>query len=307
MPAPVVAVERFDADVRLNPDGSIQVREQVVIRSVPASPAVYERRIGDERTDGFVDVSALIAGRPAGATGLGQVSVDSGSHLAVQWRLAASTEPYHFLELRYRATGVVEIQGMRGTMSWPVLPVNQQYEIRSARVSVTLPPGTRVLSLPTFESPGWQWTNTSDALVATKSTIASSEPGILHTELALDAVPMLEPRWQTRAALSQQLTPSFIAAGLFILVTGAGILWAIHLRYFQSSATPEDARLTQRREVARGLHWAGAVVVGFGLLASGVCYALLRSIGPWPQAVPVSLVLVGAWFLLAGRWFAKRA
>ena len=52
----------------------------------------------------------------------------------------------------------------------------------------------------------------------------SRRTGHVLREFALDAVPMLEPRWQTRALLGQQLTPSFIAAALFILVTAAGIL-----------------------------------------------------------------------------------
>jgi Predicted membrane protein (DUF2207) N-terminal domain len=306
MSAGVRAVERFDAEILLRPDGSIQVREQIVVRTDPASPAAFERRIGGERTDEFVDVSASIDGRPAGETGSpAQVLVASGSTLAVQWRLAPASPPSHVLNLSYRATGAVEIQGMRGTVSWAVLPAGRQYEIGSGRVSLTLPQGTRALTPPDIDSSGWQWTSTPDRFVGTKTNIARLEPGILHAELALDAVPMIEPRWQTRAALGQQLTPSFIAAGLFILVTGAGILWAIRLQYFRGTVNPEDARLAQRREVARGLRVAGVVVVVLGLAAAGLAYAVLWSLGPWPQAVPVSLVLVGLWFLFAGRWFVR--
>lgn len=302
------AVERFDADVLLRPDGSVQIREQIVVRTDPASPAAFERRIGGERTDEFADVSALINGRPATQTGNpGQIWIESGPRLAVQWRLPAASETSHTLELRYRATGVVEIQGMRGSVLWPVLPAARPYDIGSARVSVTLPHGTRTLSGPDIDASGWQWEATTDALVATKASIERHEPGILHVELALDAVPMIEPHWQTRAALGQQLTPSFIAAGLFILVTGAGILWAIRLQYFRSTSDPQDTRLAQRREVARGLRTAGIVVITLGVGAAGLAYAILRSLGPWPQAVPVSLVLVGLWFVLAAQWFVRRS
>jgi hypothetical protein len=33
---------------------------------------------------------------------------------------------------------------------------------------------------------------------------------------------------------------------------------------------------------------------------------MLRSLGPWPQAVAVSLVLSGVWFVAAGRWWELR-
>jgi hypothetical protein len=301
-PAGHPGVERFTADVLLLPDGSIQVNEQINVRTDPASPAAFARRIQSDRTDGFTDVAASIAG---GRTDPDGISIESGSSLAVRWRLPPAPGTSHTLELRYRALGAVEIQGMRGTVLWPVLPEDHD-EIGTARVSVTLPQGTRVLRPPDIDSTGWEWTRTSNAFVATKTSIASNEAGILHAELALDAVPMIEPRWQTRALLGQQLAPSFIAAGLFILVTGAGILWAIWLRYFRATSTPEDARASERREVAQGLRAAGLVVVALGVGGVAVAYAVLRQLGPWPQAVPASVVLVGLAFVSAGWWLNKK-
>ena len=61
-----------------------------------------------------------------------------------------------------------------------------------------------------------------------------------------------------------------------------------------------------RIELARGLRTAGIVVVVLGLSSAAIAYVLLRSLGPWPQAVPVSLVVSGVWFVAAGRWYGSR-
>jgi hypothetical protein len=305
-PPAIASVDRFDASVVLEFDGSATIFERITVPASGSAHAVLERRLAADRTDGILDVQALMDGPTFARASAGQVTVDSGRRPAVRWRLPpqASDAP-HVLELRYRATGVVEIQGMRGVFSWPVLATDRHYDIGTASLSLRLPTGTRLLQSPQFDTPGWQWTTTGDALVASKIQVARTETAVLTAILALDAVPMLEPRWQTRAALGQQLVPSFIAAALFILVTAAGILWAIRLQYFQPRETAPRAN-GSRLELARGLRTAGIVVVGLGLASAALAYVLLRSLGPWSQAVPVSLVLSGAWFVAAGRRYGKR-
>jgi hypothetical protein len=306
-PPAIASVDRFDASIVLEFDGSATVFERITVRPAGSAHAVLERRIAADRTDGILDVLASMDG-PDGAVpgGTGQVTVDAGRDPAGRWRLPPAAGGPYVLELRYRATGVVEIQGMRGTFSWPVLPTDRQYDIGTATVSLRLPAGTRLLQPPQFDTAGWQWTTTGEALVASKITVARTEPAVLTAILALDAVPMLEPYWQTRAALGQQLVPSFIAAALFILVTAAGILWAIRLQYFQPRETGTSAKQS-RIELARGLRTAGIVVIVLGLASAALAYVLLRSLGDWPQAVPVSLVLSGLWFVAAGQWYGSRA
>ncbi len=306
-PTGIEAVERFAADVALAPDGSIQVRETIDVRVRRDERATFAHRIAGGRADGFLGFSASMDGRGDALGGrTGQTVIESGgTDLSIFWDIAPVPAPQRALEAHYRALGVVEIQGMRGTFSWPVFPSGRTYDIQSAHVSLTLPPGTRVLRGPTIDDGGWQWTTTANALVATKSSIARTERGILTVELALDAVPMLEPRWQTRAALGQQLTPSFIAAGLFILVTGAGILWAIRLQYFRAPRNADVARASAPRDVIRGLRTAGWVVVVLGLGAAIFAFVALRSLGLWPQAVPISFVLVGLLFVAASSQFSR--
>jgi hypothetical protein len=301
----VDAVDRFAVDIVLESDGSATIHETIDVRNPQTPIAAFERRIAAERTDGFFDISQSIDRHGAAAPPRAEsVTIDPGGSPVIRWRLALGAT--YKLEARYRAAGVVEIQGMRGTFSWPVLPADRQYDTAAASVSLRLPSGTRLLQPPQFDTPGWHWTTTGDALVATKTSVARTETAVVTATLALDAVPMLEPRWQTRAALGQQLTPSFIAAGLFILVTAAGILWAIRLQYFRNPADPDSSSTRSRREVARGLRTAGIVVVVLGLGAALVAYTILRSLGPWPQAVPASLVLSGVWFVVVGWWYGRR-
>jgi hypothetical protein len=305
-PTGVSRIEQFDVQLALAPYGSVQVREQMVVHFDGSGATSFEHRIDTSHSDGFQEVSASIDGQEASeGTGPGHVSIDLDDRLVVRWHFTPTSNASRAFELQYRATGVVEIQGMRGTFSWPALPTRRHYEIDAARLSLILPLGTRVLEAPRIETSGWQWTTTAGVAVANRTRIAPDEPAMLTTELALDAVPMAEPRWQTRAALGRQLTPAFIAAGLFIVITGVGILWAIHLQYFRP-VDPDAGDVAARREVATGLRTAGLVVIVFGVLAAGVVYALLQSLGSWAQSVPASIVVVGLSFVVAGNLFRRR-
>lgn len=290
-PASSGTVERVDLEIEIAPDGSARVRETFAVRSAGS----FERRMAGGRTDGFEEVTASIDGQPGTA-------MRSGANLSILWRLPADTGATQILEARYRALGVVEIEGMRGTFRWPILPAGRGYDVGVATVTVKLPQGTRALRASAVESTGWHWTTTPTWLAGMKGNVARGEPATLSLEFALDAVPMLEPRWQTRALLGQQLTPSFIAAALFILVTAAGILYAIRFRYFRPS---RDADIGPRHEVARGLRLAGLVVFVLGVASAALAYAILRPLGPWSQAVPASLVVAGLWFAAAGRWYSR--
>ena len=50
-----------------------------------------------------------------------------------------------------------------------------------------------------------------------------------------------------------------------IVITGAGILWAIHLQYFRRPGDPSGGDASTRREVARGLRTSGLVVIVFSV------------------------------------------
>jgi hypothetical protein len=304
----VRSVEQFDVQLALAPYGSVQVREQMTVRFDDSGATSFERQVDDGgRSDGIQDVTASLDGKEAiEGSGPGQVSIDLGDRLAVRWHFTPASNVTHVFELLYRATGVVEIQGMRGTFSWPALPAPRPYEIGTARLSLIFPLGTRVLGSPHVDAPGWQWTNTAGVVVASKTHIPRTEPAVVTTELALDAVPMAEPRWQTRAALARQLTPAFIAAGLFIVITAGGILWAIHLQYFRRPGDPDGGDVAARREVARGLRLSGIVVIVLGMLAAALVYAILQRYGSWAQSVPASLVVVGVAFVVAGVWFRNK-
>jgi Predicted membrane protein (DUF2207) N-terminal domain len=304
----VRSVEQLDIQLALAPYGSVQVREQMTVHFDGSGATSFERQVDDGgRSDGLQDVTASLDSQEAiEGTGPGQVSIDLADRLVVRWHFTPASNVTHVFELQYRATGVVEIQGMRGTFSWPALPAPRQYEIGVSRLSLILPLGTRLLGSPRVDAPGWQWTNTAGVVVATKRGIPRAEPAVVTTELALDAVPMAEPRWQTRAALARQLIPAFIAAGLFILITAGGILWAIHLQYFRRPGDPDGGDVAARREVARGLRISGIVVIVLGVLAAALVYAILQRFGSWAQSVPASLVLVGVSFVAAGIWFRRQ-
>ena len=170
------AVQLYEVHLNLAPDGSVEVHERIALRVGTDAARAFERRVTGERVDGFRDVSASIDGQPATAGGgPGQVTIEPGRNLTVGWLLGPASDASHVLDLRYRATGVVEIQGMRGTFRWQVLPEPRNYDINEARLSLVLPQGTRPLVAPTIDAPGWQWASAPDKAVAVKTAVSHDE------------------------------------------------------------------------------------------------------------------------------------
>ncbi len=133
---------------------------------------------------------------------------------------------------------------MRGTFRWPILPAGRAYDVGAATVSVKLPQGTRAAAGARVESPGWHWTTTLTWLAGLKPNVASRRTG--HAIRGVRARRRADARARAgrrERCSASQLTPSFIAAALFILVTAAGILYAIRLQYFRR---PRDAEIVPR-------------------------------------------------------------
>ena len=105
----------------------------------------------------------------------------------------------------------------------------------------------------------------------------------------------LAERHQVQA---RNLTPAFLSGGLFILVIGAGVLWIVR---FQYPVKARDTAAAEREEVRRGLWYAGLACIGLGLLTALAVRGLLGHLGVWPQALAVSILLVGIVFLIVHR------
>jgi hypothetical protein len=157
--------------------------------------------------------------------------------------------------------------------------------------------------------------------------VGRAEPPLAYVELVLEDLTAAEPAWQANEQIGRQLTPAFLAAGLFLVVVAAGVPIMIRLQYPAPAiggggeSAPVPAALLpalagpaslwrqpravvdelvragladpERLAVGRGLRAAGLATGLLGLAAAALVPPALGHLGPSPMAVPAGL-LVGA-------------
>ena len=96
--------------------------------------------------------------------------------------------------------------------------------------------------------------------------------------------------------IATYLAPAFIAAAVFLLIVGAGIVTMVHLRY----RTPAE-----RAEAAGGLRVAGVSLLAVALVMLAVFELSLPAFGRWLRVVPGAVMADSVLFLVAARWVAR--
>jgi hypothetical protein len=132
--------------------------------------------------------------------------------------------------------------------------------------------------------------------------VGPGERATVLAQLAVNPATMTEPRWQHDQAFGRQLIPAFISAGLFILVIGVGVIWIIRFEALSRTGRRTGWRQAMPARTAEGLFTAGIVCLAFGLaVLAGTCFFILRRYGDWSIAIPASILVVGALFMIVGR------
>ena len=313
-PAPAgVAVETMDVAVTVLDDGSARVEERLVVNAGdrPATGTVIRRRSPVWRHDGTADIAATLDGATlAVGDAPGQLRVQPGAALDAQVILtpapaSPSRDRRRVLTLSYRALNVVAISGIRGTVSWLALPAARDFDVAVATVTLTLPATAILLQDPWVEEAGWTVTREPHGLRASRSGIARGESATAGVEFTIDRMNLTEPAWQVDIDRASEFMPAFVSAGLFILVTGVGILAMLRLKFPKSATGALDR---ERVAAARDLRTTAWIVIVTGLGAWVFVASALDRFGIWPMAVPVSMILVGVLFLAAAArvlYFAR--
>jgi archaellum biogenesis protein FlaJ (TadC family) len=109
--------------------------------------------------------------------------------------------------------------------------------------------------------------------------------------------------WQYDIERAAEIAPAFIAAALFLLIIGVGVVVMVRLRYSRDQTVVTDA---ERTEAARDLSRAGVVVLAIGLAGCAGVVLWVQSFGPTLLVLPAVLVVDGLLFLLFGARIDRR-
>lgn len=287
-----IDIPRADVHVTVRDDGAIDVVETFQVRArAPATDSRFERVVLAERVDAFVDVAAMLDGRPVPAAPPAQ-SLFRSRNLTVAWTLPPQSSAEHVLELRYRATGALRVVGGRSSLRWEALPSPRPTAIGSARLTLVIDPAVVLADVPGVESAGWIAAWRPPGIVAEKAPVPADDAGVLIAELSVGPHARV-PRWQYDEDRTGQLAPAFVSGALFILVVGAGVLWMIRF-YFRDQRGPADI---ERAATARTLRVAGWLIVAFGAVCACVAAFGIRRYGWWPMTMAASVIMVGVAFV----------
>jgi hypothetical protein len=135
------SADRFDATVRVLPDGTLDVTETVVFRFESGTFREVFREIPVRRTDGIEVVRAEMEGDPLPfGTESGTVEVrQRNGQVRVVWRFRPVEEVTRTFVLHYRVKGVVRQESGADLLMWRGTPGAHAYEIGTSTLRFELP------------------------------------------------------------------------------------------------------------------------------------------------------------------------
>jgi hypothetical protein len=223
------SADRFDATVRVLPDGTLDVTETVVFRFESGTFREVFREIPVRRIDGIEVVRAEMQGEPLPfGTESGTVEVrQRNGRVRVVWRFRPVEEVTRTFVLNYRVTGVVREESGADLLIWRGTPGEHAYSIRSSTLRFELPiapiaePGVSTRKTGSFEV-----VRSGNTIEVRAARIGTN--GWIDTALRLPAASVLTtpPLWQQQAARIQAQSLNWIAGAATVAAAGFLLLIA---------------------------------------------------------------------------------
>jgi hypothetical protein len=298
-PPALVPVDRFDSTVTVRADGSLDVREQIAV-SASAAAAVIRRTIEPAEADSVQLQATQLDGQYQGGLPAGLTAENRGKRLSIVWHVPADGAAGHVLTLDYRVFAALRVDEPRTYLAFVALAPGRGFDVGTATVTLTLPPGMPFYEGTGMAEAGWTVARQAAGITASRRTILNTESATLLGEFDLRPT-MAEAQWQIDEDRQRNLLPAYASAGLFMIVIGLGTQWILRaqLPRRRSNPTPDPERVT----VARGLRttaWVGTMVA---IGCSAFAWVFLPRLGRWIQLIPAGMIVVAVMFVwLARRW-----
>jgi hypothetical protein len=309
-PAPTIGtVASIDVRGVVRPDGSVDVRERIEV--APSSNAVrFTRTVRTPYGDDVAFTSATVDGQPLEAGAAGFSVAEPGEALRTMWQREQVVAPI-VLELNYTIASAVGVREPRGRLEWPVLAAARDFAADQVTISLDVPQGSHIYDGTGMAEAGWLVEVAGGRITARRAGVAAAEAATLLAVFDVDRSRVRQGAWEWNLDRREQYRFALIAAGLFILVVGAGILGQLRLQYpplrAGASAEAHDASRADRRMLSRGLRVSAAVGLVVAACAAGAAHRWLPGLGMELQAIPGSMALVSLAFAVAGWWYGRHA
>jgi hypothetical protein len=253
--------DRFDVDIVLQDDGSLLVTETVIFRFSGGPFTTVFRELETGETDGVIDVVATMDGKPLPAgKGAGQVEIEQGRRIKINWHLPPTSDETHVFGLSYRMLGVVRQQSDADVLSMRVLPAEHDYTIGASTVRITYPSSTRLIADPSVVKGKADITSRAQGVTFQSTDINDDETLQVNLRFEPGSILLTPPQWQAEQTSQGQFVPYVLGLAALLLFGGSGAL-ALYWRRFTRAITPmaASALRTMRPPAERSPAMAGMI------------------------------------------------
>lgn len=207
-----LVAETFHSDIEVQPDGALRVTETVRFR-FQGGPFESVTRTLRRRGADRVEVTGSSDPYTLSETGRGT---------QVRWTFAPARDAERTFTLEYIARGAVAVHGAERKVTWPLVPPNRKYRIKSATAEVRWPAGWSVTRLRAHRGPVAQTANT--ATFARRKLGPEAQFQLRARFSSNDALPA--PGWQQVRDEQQQHVVTIAWCAGTVLLLGLGLVIA---------------------------------------------------------------------------------
>jgi hypothetical protein len=308
-PATTGTVTSIDVRGAVRPNGDIDVWERIDI--APAAGAVrFTRAVETPYGDDVMFTSATLDGQRVASGVTGFSLVDRADSFRATWQREHAAAPI-VLEINYTIASAVGVREPRGRLEWPVLAAARDFAVDQVTITLDVPPGSHVYDGTGMAEAGWVIEVAEGRISARRSAVAAGETATFLAVFDVDRARVRQGAWEWNLDRREQYRFALIAAGLFILVVGVGILGQLRVQYppVRAGAHIEarEATRADRKMLSRGLRVSALVGLVVAACAAAAARRWLPGLGLELQAIPGSIALVSLAFAVAGWWYGRHA
>ncbi len=226
------SAEKFDVDITIQEDGSLQVTETVTFLFVGDPFTFVFRELEGDFSDGIVNIEAKVDGdtwREGTDPGEVEITYDD-EDIRVEWHLEPTANTSKTFTLSYQMLGVIRQEENSDRFKYQPLPDEFDYEVGSSTVNVTFP-NTAVLIEEPAADEGATIERFANEIIATQFDVDDDDQMTLTLDFESGSIIETAPLWQQNRQRQNALGPIWMVSGGLLFLLGIFGITAAERRY----------------------------------------------------------------------------
>ena len=230
--AKTAVAQRFDALVRVEVGGSLEITETLVFRFDGGPFTEIVRELTTRHSDGVQVLDAWMDGNPVEfGDGVGQALLEGSRRNRIRWRFVPVADSTHTFGVRYLVRGAVRQDARGDLLVWRVPGGQHRWRVQSATIEYELPSGVRAEVSTNTHRADASFSAAAEIVRVVTEPIGSN--GWIETTLAMPSGSILSaaPAWQEAQWQRARYARVWLGAGAVVFVAGLIVLFGLRQGY----------------------------------------------------------------------------